>query len=227
MDSRNKDSNLIFYLILGILLLGFLTFILSYLSYNRLDRIPNVGSAISVLQAQMEPGYLPVGNSPEALTLRLLILSKAYSDAASNRKPLIFSRMLEISESRKQNLLLLMEENPSVFLKVTIPKHIKGEFPSEITSNIEDEVEVEGSLDVLHSDNFDKGLSKFYYFLKDASGNRFSLHFVGEGPMLLTGSRIRVKGMKLADKIAVESAGKGNVDVLYSAPTGHTIKKLL
>jgi hypothetical protein len=65
---------------------------------------------------------------------------------------------------------------------------------------IEEEAQVEGDLEVLYEDR-DVG-SRTLYFLQTASG-RLSLHFAANPPALLTGTRVRAKGVQVGAALAL------------------------
>ena len=74
--------------------------------------------------------------------------------------------------------------------------------------------EVEGELEILHEDR-DVG-SRYLYFLK-AAGRRLSLNFAKDEPTYLTsGAKVRVRGIRTNDVLALQSGGD-SVQVLSSA----------
>ncbi len=68
-------------------------------------------------------------------------------------------------------------------------------------SAFEEQMEVEGTLEILHEDRDDG--SRIHYVL-EADGKRFSLHFAADAPRLHTGSWIRVKGSRIEQPMALE-----------------------
>ena len=160
-------------------------------------------------------------NSLEQTTLNLLKSAEDYSSAAPSKKPEILGKLVSTAIQRKQFLLSLIEGNPSAVLRVAIPKKIKAKLPFEIQNNIEEETQIEGDLTVLHADDFQKGISKFYYFLTSNAGERILLNFASKAPVLLTGSRIRAKGFRIDNTMALES-GTTSVQTLSTAVLPNT-----
>ncbi len=74
-------------------------------------------------------------------------------------------------------------------------------------SSLEEEMEVEGVLEVMYEDRYDG--SRLHYVL-DAGGRRFSLHFAADPPKLHTGSWVRVKGVRSEQATALKP---GSIDL--------------
>jgi M6 family metalloprotease-like protein len=111
---------------------------------------------------------------------------------------------VSVAAQRKEKLLELMEKNPTEALRLVIPKDVRNKFRSEVQANIEEEVELEGTLEVLHVDNFvNYGSSKYLHFLR-VGEKRISLHsdqdLLGVMPVI-SGSTVRTKGAKLGNKL--------------------------
>src|SRR5262245_23012317 len=74
--------------------------------------------------------------------------------------------------------------------------------------------EFEGELEILHEDS-DRG-SRYFYFLKSAK-ERFSLSFSKDVPTHLTsGAKVRVRGVRNNNVLALESDRNDSVQVLSS-----------
>ncbi|MGH7289523.1 MAG: Ig-like domain-containing protein, partial [Myxococcota bacterium] len=94
---------------------------------------------------------------------------------------------------------------------------------------LEREVELEGELQVFYEDGED--WSRLRHVLKDASGKRRSLHFAEKPPDLLTGDRVRVRGVEVPLEGGEESGavvayccgGDGGVQLLAAAALPNTL----
>lgn len=137
--------------------------------------------------------------------------------------------------TRKQGLLSLVEKDPETFLRTALPKKIKEKFSPEIQKNIEEEVKLEGELHILHKDDFKNRISKNFYYLNTKEGKKYQLYFIGEGPSLFSGTKVKVHGIKIENKIAIPSLKE--VDFKIISPdiakvvenkefTGYFIKKV-
>lgn len=74
----------------------------------------------------------------------------------------------------------------------------KGQPGAPMNSNGEQPLAIEGELEVFYVDHQDPRQSHPSYFLKTPSGERFSLHFAAHAPGLLSGTRVRVHGARVA-----------------------------
>lgn len=84
-----------------------------------------------------------------------------------------------------------------------------------------------GEIEILISDDLEGSKHEEFYFLDDKKGKKYELFFKQEKPYLMKGSSVKVKGIKLDDKIALDSGSNpDSFEVLYAVPTGHTIKKV-
>ncbi|MCH7541881.1 hypothetical protein IH981_03880, partial [Patescibacteria group bacterium] len=158
-------------------------------------------------------------------TLELIKQSRMVKKSG-NLSPL---SQIELSaKSRRENLSALMETNPEQVLKIALSNKMRRFLPASIQSEVERETSLEGSLEVLHSDNFDEGRGRFYYSLKKADGKRISLHFAGDEPEVLSGSKVKVTGLLLGKKMVVASSGGKDFKVLKKADVlaVSTVKKV-
>src|SRR5262245_47621647 len=79
---------------------------------------------------------------------------------------------------------------------------------------------LEGTLEILHEDT--RAGSRFEYFLHTNNG-RLALHFAGHPPThLLTGARVRVKGVKAGNTLAV-GPDTTNVQTVTAAPVPNSL----
>jgi hypothetical protein len=113
-----------------------------------------------------------------------------------------------------------MEDAPATVLRLTLPASTRKALPSGIATQLEEEVQLEGALEILHEDS--PGGARYHYGLH-VGGVRYSLHFAVETPThLLSGATIRVRGTKLDRQLAL--AGNGNsVQTVSAAPASSTI----
>jgi hypothetical protein len=141
--------------------------------------------------------------SAAALTEDLVALGLKYRLAAPADLPQVSSQILRAALRREQLLSGLMETDPAEVLRLAVPAGLRAGLPPQVQAHIEEHVEVEGTLEVLYEDYAD-GTNRSVYFLDTASG-RLSLHFVATAPDLLTGTRARVRGVRLGGFLALDS----------------------
>jgi len=131
-----------------------------------------------------------------------------------DKKEDIEKRMVDISRQRKGKLLSVIEKRPDLVLQYQISKDIREKLPASVQANIEEEVDLTGSLEVLHEDDFKNQKSREYYFL-NLNNKRYSLHTSDSFTPPLSGSKVRVTGVKLDNKIAFST--KNTIEVLEEA----------
>jgi hypothetical protein len=151
-------------------------------------------------QAGSRPAAAP---SVESLTQDLVRLGHQHAPLQTLRNA---------ATARRQRLLALMESDPAEVLRVAVPAAVRAGLPAAIQPDVEEEVTLDGELQVLHED-YAKS-SRYRHFLQTAT-ERLSLHFAKEAPNLLTGTRVRVRGVRLGEALALNGTG-GSVQPLSS-----------
>lgn len=151
----------------------------------------------------------------ERLTTGFVQLNLDYQIAHPSRKSRLEQDLRAAAKTRKEKLLRLMEDDAAEFLRLAIPSSIRAGLPVSVQADIEEETDIEGTLEIVHEDGVN--YSRYHYRLKTAIG-KLTLHFANnEGPEdLLTGARVRVKGMRLGSALAAEGSSTGSVEALVT-----------
>ena len=103
-----------------------------------------------------------------------------------------------------------MEENPGEVLRRALSSAARAALAPELRGLVEEEESHEGLLEVFHADGPQGGA--YHYALRKASGHRLALRFAGGGPNLLTGTSVRINGIRVEQALAL--GGAGSVEVL-------------
>ena len=111
--------------------------------------------------------------------------------------------LLSVAARRHQLLSAIIQDDPGAVLRAAMPAKLRASLPHAVQAYVEEEMDVEGELEVLHEDR-DPG-SRYLYFLKIKEEERFSLHFAAHPPTLQTGTRVRVRGIRIERALALES----------------------
>ena len=159
----------------------------------------------------------------EELTTSLVDLNRQYHNAGTRAKTRLEQELRAAATTRKQQLLRMMEEDAGEFLRLAIPAHVRARLPVSVQDEIEEETDIEGTLEIVHEDG--RNYSRYHYHLKTAI-DKLTLYFVNDdGPEdLLTGARVRVKGMRLGSSLAAEGSSTGSIQALASvAPVPNTL----
>lgn len=142
----------------------------------------------------------------ENLTMQLSQMINAYHGAEkAAEKSGLEEKLITLAEYRKELLLDMMEIDPAAALRLSLPMGLQGNLPPSVQGVLEQKIEVEGELEVLHEDYEDPSLNRNIYYLKTPSGKRISLHFSATPPALLTGSKARIKGSVILEGEAEEA----------------------
>lgn len=122
--------------------------------------------------------------------------------------------LLSIAATRRQLLASLMESHPEEVLRVAIPKSLRASMPASVQAFVEEEVKIEGEVEVISK--CDGVTHDFSYFL-NTKDKQLSLHFAGPQPKnIQTGGRFRVSGVRVNESIALR--GKKKTFSPLSAP---------
>lgn len=167
------------------------------------------------------PVALPAAQSSatlHSLTGNLIDLIGQHGKAADHLKPAVLARLQNVAAQRHQQLAALMESDPGAVLQAALPGVLRQSAPASVRNFIEEQIELEGELEVLHDDR-NQG-SRFVYNLK-AYGVDYSLKFKKNAPeQYATGARVRVRGVRVNTTLALDSGG--SVQALAAAIAPNT-----
>ncbi|HEV8441398.1 MAG TPA: zinc-dependent metalloprotease family protein [Methylomirabilota bacterium] len=121
--------------------------------------------------------------------------------------------LVKVAAARQQRLAASIADHPEVVLRHALSAKMRASLPSAVQGYIEEQLTTEGDLEVLHEDG--PAGSRYHYFLNWASG-RLALHFAADEPVLQTGDRVRISGVRVQQAMAVGS-GTSQVTVLALA----------
>jgi hypothetical protein len=149
-------------------------------------------------------------------TMSLLDARARYSVSAAGDRGQRLTELLAAARSRRDALAAMVETDPAEVLRVVLPAEIRAGFPAEALPLLEQDTEEEGALEVLHFDHVDPAADHYEYFLQTAK-ERLSLHFAGKAPPHVSGTRVRVRGVKVGT--AVVLADGASTSVMTAVPT--------
>lgn len=167
-------------------------------------------AAVGLVQAHQVADSNP-NPLAESLTQDLVNLGTRHQVAHPDRKAPLLHDLLAVATERQQLLSALAADDPGEVIRVALPADFRAGLPLEVQALVEEEMELEGELEILHEDR-DVG-SRYLHFLQIA-GTRFALHFAADPPTTLaTGARIRAKGIRVEQVLAL-SSGSTSVQAL-------------
>jgi M6 family metalloprotease-like protein len=171
-------------------------------------------TVISINQAR-DPGSRAVGEGKAAKISRLTkTLNDLSADYVTSKKSSLVPKMHSTARERKQLLLEVIETKPATVLNNALSKKVRDKLPPKVQKLTEEQVDLKGTLEVLHEDDFENQKSREFHFLS-VGKKKYSLHTSDQFPHLLSSSKVRVIGIKLDDKIAFTT--KDTLEVLEEA----------
>lgn len=119
---------------------------------------------------------------------------------------------------REKELSDLIEKDLEAALRFQpLDNTLRSGLRSNLQAHVEQRGEFEGEIEVLHMDDFEEEKSEFEFFLRK-DNKRFKLYSSKELPVMLSGTRVRVKGLALGNKMALTSIEGNNLIKLIRAP---------
>lgn len=133
-------------------------------------------------------------------TLEILRLNQELKKSLNNS--ILKDQIGEMAKKRRINFATLIEENPNRALEIALPSNIIKSFPADVQDSFESNLTLEGPLEVLIADDFDKKISKTYYSI-NSGGQKYSIFSTQADSSLLSGTVVEVTGTTLDGKMAV------------------------
>ncbi len=177
-----------------------------------------LGIALSVVPAAAHGPVAPAAsNGPgpagaHPLTRLVVDLALRLRQADHAARPALLSDLIAAARARRARLEALVDEHPEEVLRSALSEPERALLPAEAQAYIEDEETAEGIVDVFHADAEDGG--RYLHALRTAGG-RLALRLAGRLPDLLTGDRVRVRGVRVGATLA--AGGATGVTVLAAA----------
>jgi hypothetical protein len=141
------------------------------------------------------------------VTQEVISTRTKYKKAELARRADALNELTAAAIGRHDVLAKLLKKDPQAFLRHVLPSNFREGLPAGVRDHIEEQIEEEGILEVLHEDRNDG--DRYHYSLKSPRG-KLSLHFAKHPPGLHTGTKVRVKGVRLGQALAL---GSGQTDV--------------
>lgn len=162
----------------------------------------------ALAQKRKDPNEAPVSGQGQSearnLTSRLTNLNARYQLGDQAEREALMEEIRSVVSRRREMLAALIENDPAEVVRLALPQGFESNLPSEVRENLEQRVDLEGELEVLYRENETE--SQIIYSL-NSSKERLSLHFATRPEAdILTGTRVRVRGVRIGDAIALEGA---------------------
>ena len=146
----------------------------------------------------------------------LEIFHEAQSASPAVRESLM-NNLQSLASARRGLMLQLMRQDPNQVLQLALPDHILSSLPDELQAYFEQQVDLDGELEVIYEENETE--SHLHHFL-NTTNERIELHFRENAtPDLLSGSFVRVKGVRIKDHLVVEGAADNSTTTTQTVQT--------
>jgi hypothetical protein len=146
------------------------------------------------------------------LTADLVKAIGAFHRATPEGKGAAAEKISAVALERREAILGIIADQPAAVVAMSLPGDMRESLPAAIRKFIEEWSVLEGDLEVLHFDDFSSGVSRDEHVLVTSEKQRYRLHGGGERVRLLTGTPLRVRGVKVDGELAL--SGTGDVQVL-------------
>ncbi|MCM2357544.1 MAG: Ig-like domain-containing protein [Geobacteraceae bacterium] len=134
------------------------------------------------------------GAAVEQRTLSLVAFAREFQKATESARPAIQAQLVELARERRLLLTKAVESDPAVVLRVAMPARVRDSLPAAARAEIEEHVDLEGTVQVMTEEK-DERCSLHYYL--SSNGGRFKLSFTAAPPELLSGAKVRARGVAL------------------------------
>ncbi len=161
-----------------------------------------IAGAFAIPAAAQPPPNANANANAAAHTARLLALAEEYRGAPAADRGRAAEALARAAAERAASLLDLMETDPAEVLRLAVPPGLRASLPAAVQADVEEPIDVEGIVEVLVEDY--EASHRVLHFLQTSS-RRYSLHFAGTPPDLLSDTRIRARGLHLHGALALES----------------------
>jgi hypothetical protein len=159
-------------------------------------------------QSQVASVQQPVHVQLPQLTNKLIQAIDQYENASDADRAAALNNLVTLATTRKAAMLKEAAINPKNFLLFSLPPGLAKRIPSDLANLIEQQVEVQGDLVVLHRDYPNENRSELSYNLKDDStGKTYHLHLAKSDATLKTGSFVDVTGYGLEQEVVLAADG--------------------
>jgi hypothetical protein len=157
----------------------------------------------------------------QSLTLDLMTAAKRYNTATPGQKGQLLAELTTVAKDRHDELIALIAADPAEVLRLALPPEIRAGLPAQAIPFLEQPADETGVLDVFHVDHVNQADDYYVHFLTTPK-TKFSLYFAGAAPDIASGTRVRVRGVRIDDVIV--AAGGADVMVVKAVSVlGNTL----
>lgn len=166
-------------------------------------------------------------NAAEAATQNLAALAARYRRATGPEQAQLLLELESVARERHAMLVAMVTSHPGEVKRLALPPGLAKGLPAEVQAYVESFVELEGELELHYVDYENPELSHIEYRLQTGQGQRLSLHFAEAAPTVMSGTKVRSRGLVFADPdrgpsdgAMVIGSGDNDMDTVAMCCTG-------
>jgi hypothetical protein len=144
----------------------------------------------------------PASTHARDLTVALLAAGAQYNAAPAQSRGLHLGQLLKIAKERHDELVLTAQADPAEFARAVLPPELLAGLPAQAAPLLEQAADVTGTLDVYHVDHANTA-DDYYEHVLETTGGRYNVHFAAAAPDLQSGTKVRVRGVRIDRHIVV------------------------
>ncbi len=130
--------------------------------------------------------------------IEIISTLKLYNKEEAKSKKVIAKNLEKLALSRKKLLIEVMRSNPDAAVSYILPNSDRATLNMICNDCVENISTIEGTLEILHADFFDKGVSINIYTLITKDNRKINLHpAFGIDKGLISGTKLKIKGFKV------------------------------
>ena len=158
------------------------------------------------------------------LTGQVLRAAKQYDAAPEEQKETSKQKLIDLLQERKALMISEAANNPHSFLLNALPSGVTKQLPAFAQEFLEREIDLDGTMAVVHVDAAEGGAGEeTRYDLEvstTAGPKRYHVRFDGEAPSVVTGSKVKVRGVVLEEELVAAGGGSTGGTTVVSQPAG-------
>jgi M6 family metalloprotease-like protein len=124
-------------------------------------------------------------------------------------------QQVTLAQKRETLMVQLAQKDPKAFLQSVIDDTTRAQFAADVQAHIEKHVNVQGTVNVIHIDDFDNEANSRFAYTLNSNGKKLPLYLAGSAPAISSRSSVKVDGYQ-AGQTVVATASTGGFQVLSS-----------
>jgi hypothetical protein len=141
----------------------------------------------------------------QQLSRDLTDLAGRYRAATPSERNVLSPELDRVAAARGRLLAALLARDPGAVAEAALPAPVRAGLPRDVRRQVERPATVEGIVHVLVED---RRRSRTHHVLATDSGQNYALHLAAGGPELRSGSRIRLRGIRVGGGLALDASAR-------------------